>query len=163
MVALIPEKSAIFMCKGVYFFHEVGPPLESLRCFLSMRDSYPKKNKYCIPRTVWFRVLWLLRDRDRMEQEADDLIKISTRPVDAISSSGGVHSDPVYRAVAKREHFLKEVDVIDQTLKEVPAEYRSGVWDSIQGRPYPMNADRTTYSRWKSRYIRDVAVKMGFM
>ena len=48
--------------------------------------------------------------------------------------------------------------------KKVPKEYRKGVWNNIQNRcPFPIDADRSTYARWKSKFIRDVAVSLGMV
>ena len=128
-----------------------------------MRDYQPKKSKYVLPPSVWHRTLWLIRDHDRLQAEADRLLDITCRPSEIPVTKGGIHSDPVVKAVIKRERFLKDVEVVDKALETIPEEYRSGVWQSIQGGHYPMDADRCTYSRWKSRYIHDVAAAMGYI
>jgi len=47
--------------------------------------------------------------------------------------------------------LVKEIKVIEEALLDLPEEYRSGVWNNILfGSPYPIDADRTTYGRYKS-------------
>ena len=128
-----------------------------------MRDYQPKKSKYILPKPVWHRTLWLIRDHDRLQSEADQLVTITSRPSDTPGGRRGTHSDPVANAAIKRERFLKDVEVIDKTLERIPKEYRAGVWQWIQGGTYPLDADRVTYSRWKSKYIYDVAAEMGYI
>ena len=128
-----------------------------------MRDYQPKKSKYILPKPVWHRTLWLIRDRDRLQYEADQLISIASLSMDTLPRGQGIYSDPVANAAIKRERFLKDVEVIDKTLERIPKEYRAGVWQSIQGGAYPLDADRCTYSRWKSKYIYDVAAEMGYI
>ncbi len=128
-----------------------------------MRDYQPKKSKYLLPASVWHRTLWLIRDHDRLQSEANQLINIASRSMDALPGRQGTHSDPVGNAVIKRDRFLKDVAIIEKALERIPEEYRKGVWQSIQGGSYPLDADRCTYSRWKSKYIYDVAAEMGYI
>ena len=130
-----------------------------------MRDYVPKKQKYNIlPRSAYHRALWLIRDRDRLQQAADDLLTVSALPADHIGGKGGAFYDPVAIAVSKRERYLKELEIINEALKEIPEEYREGILQSIiDQKPYPLTADRTTFSRWKSRLITSVASKAGII
>ncbi len=73
-------------------------------------------------------------------------------------------SDPVATIVIKRERLIKETDIIKKSLECMPCEYRQGVWDNIQFyTAFPTNADRTTYGRYKSKYIYTVAKKFGYI
>lgn len=129
-----------------------------------MRDYCPTKGKYTIPRAAWNRVIWLIRDYDRLKQEADQLIMVRDKaPGDMAPAGRGGRSDPVAVAAIKRERFLKDIAVMDDAMELIPQEYRKGIWRSLQGGTYPKDADRCTYSRWKSRYIYAVAEKMGYI
>ena len=129
-----------------------------------MRDYVPRKQKYNISRTAYHRALWMIRDRDRLQQAADDLLTVSALPTDHIGSKGVSFYDPVVIAASKRERYLKELDVINEALQEIPEEYREGILQSIMDqKPYPLTADRTTFSRWKSRLITSVASKAGII
>ena len=97
-----------------------------------------------------------------MKAEADTLLSIDATKYD-VAVRKSPKADPVARAVIKREKFLNQVDVIDRALERVPKEYRAGILKHIQGEAFPRDADRVTYSRWKSRYIHDVAEMMGYI
>ena len=123
-----------------------------------MKDGQRKKNnKYILPQQVWLQTINLIRDYYRMKEVADDLI--ATAPVkDGTGIRSGV-SDPTFAKVVKRERHVKMTDIIDEEKNKIPVEYRHGVWNSIMYRtPYPLDADRSTYSRWKSRFVYNVAV-----
>jgi hypothetical protein len=64
----------------------------------------------------------------------------------------------------KREKFINEAAVIDDALKDIPTEYRKGVWNNIQFcQAYPLDADRATYGRYKSKFIYKAAERLGLM
>lgn len=127
-----------------------------------MRDYCITKGKYSIPRTVWSRCIWLIRDRERLQREADELLGTRANSLDHIWSGGP--SDPVAAAAEKRERFLKEIRTIDKAMEGIPEEYRKGILDSIIKRdPYPLDANRGTYSRWKARYVHDLAELKGYL
>ena len=128
-----------------------------------MRDYAPTKGKYSLPRSVWNRSIWLIRDRDRLKAEADNLLYVQARPADPIPGKGG-KADPVAKAAIKREKFLRQVEAVDDALEIVPPEYRKGVIRSVINMdPYPLDACRSTYSRWKSCFVYEVARRMNYL
>ncbi|RDY20722.1 hypothetical protein [Criibacterium bergeronii] len=129
-----------------------------------MRDYQRiKGTKYILPRQVYHITLWKVRDYYRLKRLADDILEERTFSYDGLPKDGGI-SDKVASKVIKREKYLTEIDIIDKTLLEIPAEYRSGIWDNIQfGKPYPMDADRTTYSRYKTKFIYKLAGRFSLI
>lgn len=128
-----------------------------------MRDyQRMKQTKYILPRTVYHQTIWRIRDYYRLKERADDVIQGSVDN-DGMPRSKDPGS-PVMRAVMQRERLIEEISHIDKALTEIPKEYRKGVWDNIQfGSPYPMYADRSTYGRYKSKFIFLVAEGMGLI
>lgn len=128
----------------------------------NMRDyQRHKNNKYILPRAVWHKTLWEIRDYYRMTEEADSLLTASP-PSDGTGRKGSI-GDPTFAKASKRERLLRHIDVIDEAKATIPDEYRKGVWDSVMyGTRYPDDADRRTYGRWKSRFVFAVAVKLGY-
>lgn len=129
-----------------------------------MRDYQRKRNnKYILPTAVYHQTIWLIRDYDRMMKELDDILLESPAPPDGMPSGTSKVSEVQVKA-ERREPLLKKTTAIEKALKKVPKEYRKGVWNNIQNRcPFPIDADRTTYARWKSKFIRDVAVSLGMV
>lgn len=128
-----------------------------------MRD-YPRKNgKYKLPTPVYHQTIWLIRDYDRICEELGDIILASPDPPDG-QPSGHHLTDEVVSKVSRREHLADKKRAIDDALERIPEEYRRGVWDNIQlRRAFPNDAGRATYGRWKSLFILDIALSMGFV
>lgn len=128
-----------------------------------MRDYQRRKTKYILPRTVYYQTLWRIRDYYRLKELADSLIECKESNLDGMPK-GNNTTDKVGTTVIKREKFIKEVYLINDSIKEIPQEYRSGIWNNIQFyQPYPMDADRATYGRYKSKFIYKVAEKLGLI
>ena len=125
-----------------------------------MRDYQPTKNNpYWLPYTLYRRTLSLIRDYDRMAREHEDI------PTDKSAGSGGSGiGDPTGSAGTRSAEISRDLAAVDHALKLVPEEYRAGVWKSAAySLPYPKDADRSTYSRQKRRFIFNVAVNKGWI
>lgn len=128
-----------------------------------MEYQRKKQTKYILPRTVYHQTLWRIRDYYRLKELADNLIECKSGEIDGMPKATGI-SDKVGNAVVKRERFISDVSCINIELKHIPEEYRNGVWNNIQfGQPYPKDADRTTYGRYKSKFIYNVAERFGLL
>ena len=118
-----------------------------------------KQTKYILPRSVYHTTLWRIRDYFRLKQLADDIIKENSANDDMCGySMTNAISDTVASKVVRRDKYLSEVKKIDDALILIPIEYRQGVWNNIQfGQPYPLDAGRATYGRYKAKFICKVA------
>lgn len=127
-----------------------------------MRDyQRQKNNKYILPTPVWNQTLWQIRDYYRLKEKADDLIMQSHDDNEPVASSA--ISDPTFRLAVKREKYVRIIDVIDSEKRKIPKEYQCGVWNNIMYRErFPDDAHRNTYSMWKSRFVFNVAERLGF-
>ena len=126
------------------------------------RDYLAKKNNpYRMPRSLYRRVLALIRDYDRMRVEVEELILASPNPE---GIKGGGPGDPTARAAERIERMQSDVRAIEQALKKIPPEYRKGVFNSVRYyRAFPVDADRTTYARHKQKFVYFVAKNLGWM
>lgn len=128
-----------------------------------MRDYPPKKGKYVLPPSVYHVVLWQVRDYYRLKETADAILEESPPP-----SGGMPHGTPspdgVLNKAARRLRLLEVVDMIDDEMQLIPKEYRRGVWNNVLYRtPYPIDADRSTYGRYKSRLLYRLAERQGLI
>lgn len=129
-----------------------------------MRDYQRKRGKYTLPREVYLQTLWQIRDYYRLCQKYAETVTESPAPSDGMPRAKGITSDPTYQKAVKLERIGRVILAIETSLDIVPEEYRAGVWASvISNKPYPINADRTTYGRWKSRFVYTVAEKLNFI
>lgn len=123
---------------------------------INIRD-YQRKGKYILPQAVYHTAIWRIRDYYRIKKLADDIITENNAVMDGMPK-GNATSDTVAQKVIKREKYLSEIEHIDNALLEIPQEYRNGVWNNIQFRSlFPNDAGRTTYGKYKSKFIHCVA------
>jgi hypothetical protein len=129
-----------------------------------MRDYQRKRGKYTLPHEVYLQTLWQIRDYDRLCKKYAETVTESPALSDGMPRAKGITSDPTYQKAVKLEHIGRVILAIETSLDIVPEEYRAGVWASvIHNKPYPINADRTTYGRWKSKFVYTVAEKLNFI
>ena len=129
-----------------------------------MRDYQRRKNnKYYLPKSVYHRTLWVIRDYERMKEEAESLVEISGVNTDGMPR-GNEASDQVSRMAIKRCDLLKDVNVIDMALELIPEEYRAGIWNNIQyNKSYPTYAGVRTFARYKAIFIHSVAKGLNYI
>lgn len=129
-----------------------------------MRDYQRRKNnKYYLPKSVYHRTLWVIRDYERMKEEVESLVEISGVNTDGMPR-GNEASDQVSRMVIKRCDLLKDVNVIDMALELIPEEYRVGVWNNIQyNKAYPTYAAVRTFAMYKAIFIHSVAKGLNYV
>lgn len=131
-----------------------------------MRDYQRlKNNKYQLPHTVWHKTIWSIRDYYRVKESlgalADTSIGIAYDK-DKVQTS--VNTDTVLNAAVKYGEAKHLVDCIDRARANMPEEYQQGVWNNILFyNAFPIDADRSTYGRVKSKFIYDVAEGMGYI
>lgn len=127
-----------------------------------MRDYQRKKNnKYILPSAVYHQTIWTIRDYYRMKEEANSILTESSSALDGMPH-GEMVTDVVTRKAIKRERLIERITAIDTALSEVPTEYRGAIWKNIlYSTPFPVHADRSTYGRNKSKFIANVAGRLG--
>lgn len=67
------------------------------------------------------------------------------------------------RMLDEPEFYADKIKAIEEACETVPKEYMKGVWQNITAyKPFPDDAHRVTYAKWKSRYIMKVATSAAF-
>lgn len=129
-----------------------------------MKDYYP--NSCPLPQDVYNQALWFVRGYDRMVAEADDLVSMGA-PADGLPRGTKV-SDPVHAAAVRRERLTKQIRIIEEALDRLPPEYRKTVFENVAHRT-PLKelseafyADRSTWSRHRMAFLRDIAEHLGY-
>lgn len=98
-----------------------------------------------------------------MKESIED--RILSSPVHDGMPKGSGRSDPTARkAMALNDTIMNRIRAIEEAKTDIPDEYMHGVWINIQYRlPFPQDAARETYSRYKSKYIYRVAERLGLV
>lgn len=129
-----------------------------------MRDYQRRKQtKYILPRTVYHQTIWRIRDYYRLKELAEELIEERAGEETERVQNNAI-GDKVASTAIKRERFLEDIRSIDSALEEIPKEYQCGVWNNVLfGQPYPIDAGRATYGRYKSKFIYIAAEKLRIL
>jgi DNA-directed RNA polymerase specialized sigma24 family protein len=126
-----------------------------------MRYRVPTKGKYVLPHDLYMSIIFMIRDYDRMKEEAQDMLDETSTP-DGMPRGNSI-SDTVANKAAKRETLLAKIKAIEDSLNEVPPEYRKGIIDNIvEHKRYPDIADRWTFTQQKGRMICGIAERLNW-
>lgn len=129
-----------------------------------MRDYRRTTGKYVLPDAVYHQVLWQIRDYYRLKSEAEAIIEETGSTIGDGMPHGSPSPDGVFNKVQRRIDLLRIVDMVDKEMAMIPREYQQGVWRNILYRTaFPMDADRSTYARYKSRMIYNIAERQGLI
>ena len=126
-----------------------------------MRDYQRKKNNpYYLPKTLYRRVLAVIRDYDRQREEINDVL-FGTADRDGIAVAGGMPGKPTENAAVRLAQYENDTEAVEQALVHIPEEYRKAVFDNIRyGERFPDTAHRSTWFRWKRKFVWCVAKKL---
>lgn len=128
---------------------------------IEIRDYQPKKTKYILPQGIYMSTLWIIRDYSRMKESIEDAI-LTTPVHDGMPRGSGISDPTANKAMSLSGVIGGRIKAIEEAKKDIPEEYMHGVWNNIQYRmPFPQDAARETYSRYKSKYIFLVAERLG--
>ena len=125
-----------------------------------MRDYQPKTTPYVMERTVYARVLAVVRDYPRMlNAQKTELASVPTL-------GHGVGKDPTADKAQRIERLDADIRAVHNALARIPREYHAGILDNIIFR-VPLiridGASERTWTRWKSRFLWEVAAQMDLV
>ena len=84
-----------------------------------MRNYQPKKNNpYILPSNLYMRMLYLVRDYNRLKEEYTNIIHET--PHNDGMPKGNMTGDPTLEKVLKTESISREVGAVEQALYQVP-------------------------------------------
>lgn len=128
-----------------------------------MRDYQRKvNNPYYLPKTLYRRVLSMIRDYDRQRAEINDIL-YGTPNVE-VSVSGGMPGKPVENIAIRLSKYEGDIEAVEKSLEKIPEEYRKAVFDNIRyGERFPETASYRTWLRWRQRFIYFVAEKINLV
>lgn len=120
-----------------------------------------KNNPYKLPHNLYMRMLYLVRDYERLRSEREDILNSSPVP-DGIPHSGT--GNPTEQKAIKLAMLDRECDAVTKALNKVPEEYRKAIINNIcYGSPYPYIAHRNTYSYWRTKLLNSVAQNLNLL
>ena len=126
-----------------------------------MRDYQRiKNNKWILPTNLYRQTLYAIRDYDRLKEECEYMIQGRAIELDGLPHGSQI-GDPTGETAAKIEKLHDRIKAIEAAKKAIPEEYIKGVWQNIlYDTPFPNDAGRATYSRYKSHFVFEVAKQL---
>lgn len=123
-----------------------------------MKDYQRKTNNpHLLPKTVYNRVLWLIRDYERMKAERNEIIHGYSCEQDGLPH-GSETGNPTMDKALKLETLGREMEAVEQALLLVDEDMRNGIINNICYQvPYPYYPSESTWLRRKKKFIHDVA------
>lgn len=124
-----------------------------------MRDYQPKqKNPYWLERSVYLRVLALVRDYDRMVRDYQAMLYEGGAAQDG-QPRAHIPGDPVERKVERMEVLWQDIHAIESALMSVPPEYRKSVLHKVISDKWPVDVPvgKNLPGYWKKRFLYRVA------
>lgn len=132
-----------------------------------MSRDYQRKinNRYKLPKAIYHQTLWIIRDYERIKRQLENTLSCSKSNNDINSYiQTNFVGNPVLNEIIKRDKYFNYVKIIEESLDIIPIEYQKGVWDNItKYKAYPLDADRSTYGRYKSKFIHEVAERFDLL
>lgn len=127
-----------------------------------MRDYQRKlNNPYRLPKTLYRRVLAVIRDYDRQREEIDNIL-YGTAERDGISS--GIPGKPTENAAMRMMQYTGDVEAVERALETIPEEYRREVFANIRyGNRFSDNAHYKTWLHYRQKLIYEVAKKLNLV
>ena len=116
-----------------------------------------------IEHSLYMRIIYTIRDLDRLKEEHDLIIEESPMPPDGQPRGTGT-SDPTFSKANKVLRLHDDIVAVESALQSIPEEYRKGLMRNIINRErFPEYADRKTWSKWKRRFIQKVGENLGLL
>ena len=115
---------------------------------------------YILPKDVYMATLWYIRGYRRYMLEYEEILESSAPPGKPGKSGPG---DPTFGKAAKLAEISRKIKPINAALERIPEEYRDGVLKAVVDKErYPPIAGKSTWKRWRQRFIYYVALEAGF-
>ena len=115
-----------------------------------------------LPREVYYRCLWTVRDVTRLRQLADTASIVTG----SVSGSLDREDDDTYMILSERvvRQAASDVRCIQSALEHVPDVYRKGIMDNIVMRiPFDDLAHPNTWKRWKLVFLYELARELNYI
>lgn len=120
-----------------------------------------KPKEFHLENSLYLRVLYTVRDYPRIIENIDDIL-YGNKKTEGSGKSG--IGKPTETKAVKFAEQMNVKNAIDKALERIPTEYRKQVFENIvHKKAFPDYADRTTWSRWRMRFLYFVAENLKLL
>lgn len=123
------------------------------------------KSEYTLPREVYMKTLWTIKDYPRLLSEADACLEATPNPTETPEIQRQRNLRATETKNLKYAEYLRVIRAIESALTEtVAVDDRRAVLDNIlYGKSWPLNKSARAYGSIKQRYIYTVAKKLTYI
>ena len=119
-----------------------------------------KNNPYILPRILYRRILYLVRDYDRIKEQWESILH--ERPKLDGQPKATTVTDTTARIAIRRERLKILMEAVEQALIQIPDEYRDGILRHItDSEHFPDTAHLNTWKSWQARLLYRIAERLG--
>lgn len=124
-----------------------------------MKTYSPKTGPYTLPRSIYYRVIYLVKDYPRLKLAADAMLEATPPPTETPEIQRQRNLRATETNNLKYAAVMADIRDIEETLMEtVPPDSRKAILDSIiNGESYPLDKARSTYTKYKHKYVYTLA------
>ena len=116
-----------------------------------------KRMEYRLPKETYMQTIWFIRSYPRLKEEYNALF-CKAPDLDGLPR-GTTPGDPTGQIAVRSAELSGKIKAIEGALKEIPKEYRQGVFENIVYRVrYPDYAHYNTWRTWRQRFVAFVAM-----
>lgn len=128
-----------------------------------MRNYQSKKNNpYLLPHNLYMRMLYLIKDYERLKEARLDILYSS--PVRDGMPKGSDIAHPTEARAVELAMIESEIRAVEDAAMEIPLEYRGAIIRHIMGKePYPYTAGEATWKRWQARMVYHTAKNLKYV
>ena len=120
------------------------------------------RKKYKLPKEVYMKTLWHIRDYPRLKEECATLF--AGAPIMDGQPKGNMPGDPTGQIAIRYAELSSGIKAVEKALEAIPQEYRKGLLANIIDRvPYPVYACPDTWRVWRQRFVYMVARNMNYI
>ena len=129
--------------------------------FMTTDYQLTRNNPYLLPKAVYHRTLWIIRDYERLKAERNELLYAQNYQQDGMPKGNDV-GNPTEAKALRLEQISRDIEAVEQALQTVDEDMRNGIMNSICYRvPYPYYPGERTWQRAKQKFIHQVAKNAG--
>lgn len=119
-----------------------------------------------LPKEVYYRCLWTVRDSERLRKlavllEDTDRAEASAYKQDLLVLEADIDADATLVSDDVAERAARELKCIDRALSKIPEVYQEGLLDNIIDKePFGDFAHPNTWKRWKLVFLYELAKEL---
>ena len=139
-------------------------PKRSKKGWKNMK-TYQQKNEFTIPKSAYYRTIYLIKDLPRLLEEADAIIGATPPETETPEIQRQRNLRATETQNLQYAAIMADIrDIQNAIIEAVPPDKRMAIMENIlDGKAYPIDCDRRTYGRYKQKLVYILATKRHYI